>query len=218
MCARNGVDSIWQSDRLIGGEANLECMSVMAMLAGATRRLKFGMAALSGSSLANTAMLGSALLPDMFKRGYEPTVAMVPIMATGGIAMLIPPSALAVLLGSLAGISISKLLIAGMVPVLMLAVLFIGHFVVACVIDPSRAPRDDGPVVTGWARYRPFMVDVVPLSLVFVAVIGSLVAGIATPTEWAALGCVASVVAGSAIARCAGAISSSRCARRRASA
>ncbi|WP_418320687.1 TRAP transporter large permease [Piscinibacter sakaiensis] len=152
-------------------------------------------AALSGSSLANTAMLGSALLPDMFKRGYEPKISMGPIMATGGIAMLIPPSALAVLLGSLAGMSISKLLIAGIVPALMLAVLFIGYIVVACIIDPSRAPRDDGPVVAGWARYRPFLVDVVPLSLVFIAVIGSLVAGIATPTESAALGCVASALA-----------------------
>ena len=54
-------------------------------------------AALSGSSLANTAMLGSALLPEMLKRGYDPRLAMGPIMATGGIAMLIPPSALAVL-------------------------------------------------------------------------------------------------------------------------
>jgi len=69
-------------------------------------------AALSGSSMANTAMLGSALLPDMLRRGYDPRIAMGPIMATGGIAMLIPPSALAVLLGSLAGMSISKLLIA----------------------------------------------------------------------------------------------------------
>jgi len=152
-------------------------------------------AALSGSSLANTAMLGSALLPDMLKRGYEPKISMGPIMATGGIAMLIPPSALAVLLGSLAGMSISKLLIAGIIPALILAVLFIGYIVIACVIDPSRAPRDDGPVVTGWARYRPFMVDVVPLSFIFVAVIGSLVAGIATPTESAALGCVASAIA-----------------------
>jgi tripartite ATP-independent transporter DctM subunit len=152
-------------------------------------------AALSGSSLANTAMLGSALLPDMLKRGYEPKIAMGPIMATGGIAMLIPPSALAVLLGSLAGMSISRLLIAGIVPALMLAVLFIGYIVAACLIDPSRAPRDDAPVASGWVRYRPFLVDVVPLSLVFIAVIGSLVAGIATPTESAALGCVASAIA-----------------------
>ncbi|MEO6032672.1 MAG: TRAP transporter large permease subunit [Burkholderiaceae bacterium] len=152
-------------------------------------------AALSGSSLANTAMLGSALLPDMLKRGYEPRIAMGPIMATGGIAMLIPPSALAVLLGSLAGMSISKLLIAGIIPALIMAVLFIGYIITVCVVDPSRSPRDDAPSLQGWARFRPFVVDVLPLSLVFVAVIGSLVGGIATPTESAALGCVASALA-----------------------
>ena len=152
-------------------------------------------AALSGSSLANTAMLGSALLPDMLKRGYHPHIAMGPIMATGGIAMLIPPSALAVLLGSLANVSIAKLLIAGIVPALILAVLFIGYIVIACKLRPGLAPKDDAPALTGWARWRPFVVDVLPLSLVFVAVIGSLVAGIATPTESAALGCVASAIA-----------------------
>lgn len=152
-------------------------------------------AALSGSSLANTAMLGSALLPDMLKRGYHPSIAMGPIMATGGIAMLIPPSALAVLLGSLAGMSISKLLIAGIVPAMMMSILFVGYILAVCVIDPSLSPRDDSPSAQGWSRYRPFVVDVLPLSLVFVAVIGSLVGGIATPTESAALGCVASALA-----------------------
>ena len=81
---------------------------------------------LSGSTLANTAVLGSVLLPDMLKRGYHPSIAMGPIMATGGIAMLIPPSALAVLLGSLAGVSITKLLIAGILPGLMMSVLHLG--------------------------------------------------------------------------------------------
>ncbi len=152
-------------------------------------------AALSGSSIANTAMLGSALLPEMLRRGYDRRLAMGPIMATGGIAMLIPPSALAVLLGSLAGISISKLLIAGILPAIMMAALFIGYIVFVCVRDPSLAPREDAPGVVGWARYRPFVVDVLPLSLIFIAVVGSLVAGVATPTESAALGCVASAVA-----------------------
>ena len=152
-------------------------------------------AALSGSSMANTAMLGSALLPEMLRRGYDPRIAMGPIMATGGIAMLIPPSALAVLLGSLAGMSISKLLIAGVLPALLMATLFIGYIVAVCVLDPSRAPRDDAPAARGWARLRPFVVDVLPLSAIFFAVVGSLVAGIATPTEAAALGCIASALA-----------------------
>ena len=106
-------------------------------------------AALSGSSLANTAMLGSALLPDMLKRGYHPSIAMGPIMATGGIAMLIPPSALAVLLGSLANISIAKLLIAGIVPALILAVLFIGYIVIVCTLRP-RACAEGRRAAAGW--------------------------------------------------------------------
>jgi len=79
---------------------------------------------LSGSTIANTAMLGSTLLPEMYRRGYQPEIAIGPIIAVGGIAMLIPPSALAVLLGSIAQISISELLVASIVPALILATLF----------------------------------------------------------------------------------------------
>ena len=91
---------------------------------------------LSGSTIANTAILGSVLLPDMLRRGYHPSMAMGPIMATGGIAMLIPPSALAVLLGSLAEISITRLLIAGIVPGLLMSVLFVGYVIGACWARP----------------------------------------------------------------------------------
>ena len=148
-----------------------------------------------GSTIATTALLGGLLLPQMLKRGYDKSMAMGPIMAIGGVDMLIPPSAITVLLGSLAGISISKLLIAGIVPALIMAVLFVGYILAVCLIDPSRSPRDDSPQAVGWARYKPFVRDVLPLSLVFVAVIGSLVGGIATPTESAALGCVAAALA-----------------------
>lgn len=153
-------------------------------------------AALSGSTIANTAMLGSTLLPNMLKRGYHPTLAMGPIMGSGGIAMLIPPSALAVLLGSLAGISIAGLLVAGIVPAILLALLFVGFVVSAAILRPGLAPADELPSMGLAERWRPFLVYVVPLSGIFVVVIGSLLAGIATPTESAALGCVAAIVAG----------------------
>lgn len=152
-------------------------------------------AALSGSSMANTAMLGSTLLPEMLRRGYHPSIAMGPIMATGGIAMLIPPSALAVLLGSLAAISIAKLLIAGIVPGLIMSALFVAYIVASCLLVPGMAPRHEASEATGWERWRPFVVYVAPLFAIFVVVIGSLLAGIASPTESAALGCVAAVVA-----------------------
>jgi tripartite ATP-independent transporter DctM subunit len=155
-------------------------------------------AALSGSTIANTAMLGSTLLPEMLRRGYHPTMAMGPIMASGAIAMLIPPSALAVLLGSLAGISIAGLLIAGIVPALILAGLFCLYIVVRCLADPKLAPPYALPNLRLWERWRPFVIYVVPLSGLFAVVIGSLLSGLATPTESAALGCVAATAAAAA--------------------
>jgi tripartite ATP-independent transporter DctM subunit len=152
-------------------------------------------AALSGSSMANTAMLGSTLMPEMLRRGYHRSIAMGPIMATGGIAMLIPPSALAVLLGSLAFISIAKLLVAGIIPGLLMSVFFIAYIVARCSLDPKIAPQGERGTAKGWARWRPFLIHVMPLFLIFVVVIGSLLGGVAGPTESAALGCVASVVA-----------------------
>ena len=151
--------------------------------------------ALSGSTIANTAMLGSTLMPSMLKKGYHPTLAMGPIMASGAIAMLIPPSALAVLLGSLAGISISKLLVAGILPAILLSVLFVVLIVTISILRPDLAPSDDPPAMTLWERWKPFCIYVLPLSGIFCVVIGSLLIGIASPTDAAALGCLAAVLA-----------------------
>ncbi|MCR9220136.1 MAG: TRAP transporter large permease subunit [Alphaproteobacteria bacterium] len=151
--------------------------------------------ALSGSTIANTAMIGSTLLPSMLKKGYHPTLAMGPIMASGAIAMLIPPSALAVLLGSLAGISISKLLVAGILPAILLAGLFTAFIISAAALRPGLAPSDDPPPMTLWQRWKPFCVYVLPLSGIFAVVIGSLLIGVASPTDAAALGCLAALIA-----------------------
>ena len=151
---------------------------------------------LSGSTIANTAVLGSALLPDMLKRGYHPSIAMGPIMATGSIAMLIPPSALAVLLGSLAGISIAKLLIAGIIPGLIMSLVFLGYIVGRCSIDPTLAPADDeAATLSARDRWLPFFKYVAPLFAIFILVVGSILGGFATPTESAAIGTVASIIA-----------------------
>ncbi len=167
-------------------------LSIVSVLGGTV------FSSLSGSTIANTAVLGSMLLPEMLKRGYHPTLAMGPIMATGGIAMLIPPSALAVLLGSLAGISISKLLIAGIIPGLMMSVLFLGYVILRAALRPDLAPVYDVARLTPWQRWRPFLVYVVPLFGIFLVVVGSILLGYATPTESAALGCVASAIAAAA--------------------
>src|SRR5688572_18471706 len=120
--------------------------------------------ALSGSTIATTAMLGHSLLPDMIRRGYHPTMAMGPIMAIGGVDMLIPPSALAVLLGSLAQIPIAELLIGGMVPGLIMSALFIGYIVMRCAMRPALAPVYEGRRLAGREKWLPFLIHVVPLS------------------------------------------------------
>ncbi|HWE18083.1 MAG TPA: TRAP transporter large permease subunit, partial [Hyphomicrobiaceae bacterium] len=102
-------------------------LAVIAVLAGTV------FSAISGSTIATTAMLGSLMLPVMLARGYRPAFAAGPIMAIGAVDMLIPPSALTVLLGSLSGISISKLLIGGVVPGLILSVAFVGYIVAAAL-------------------------------------------------------------------------------------
>jgi tripartite ATP-independent transporter DctM subunit len=162
-------------------------LSVVAVVAGTV------FSAISGSTIATTALLGSLMLPEMLRRGYHPKMAMGPIMAIGGVDMLIPPSALTVLLGSLAGISISQLLVAGILPGFLLSVAFVGYIVVRAMANPSLAPAFEHEQVAGWARWRPLVVYVTPLVAIFVIVILAMTAGWATPTEAAAVGAVATV-------------------------
>ena len=163
-------------------------LSVVAIVAGTV------FSAISGSTIATTALLGSLLLPEMLRRGYHPRMAMGPIMAIGGVDMLIPPSAITVLLGSLASISISGLLIAGVVPGICLASMFLGWILLSVYRDPSRAPSFSREEHQGWARWGPLVINVTPLVLIFVLVIAAMSAGWATPTESAAIGALATVV------------------------
>ena len=97
-------------------------------------------ATLSGSSMGSTALLGTLMVPEMTKRGYKKHMSIGPILGTGGLAMLIPPSALAVLLGTLAELDIGKLLVAGIMPGLILAVMYAVLIYVRAKIDPDAAP------------------------------------------------------------------------------
>ena len=116
-----------------------------------------------------------------------------PIMAIGAVDMLIPPSALTVLLGSLSGISISKLLIGGVVPGLILSVAFVVYIVARVRADPALAPATPVEELSGWARFGPLLRYVLPLVSIFVVVVGAMSGGIATPTESAALGALATM-------------------------
>jgi tripartite ATP-independent transporter DctM subunit len=163
-------------------------LAVVAVVAGTI------FSAISGSTIATTAMLGSLMVPVMLSRGYHPTMATGPVMAIGAVDMLIPPSALTVLLGSFSGISISKLLIGGVVPGLILSVAFVAYIVIRVSITPSIAPPTPLTRYHGWARLLPFVQYVIPLVSIFVIVVISMSAGWATPTESAAIGAFATML------------------------
>ena len=190
--AMKSIDAVDAVIRRVPGR-----LAVVALMAGTV------FSAISGSTIATTAMLGSLLLPQMLERRYEPKTAIGPILAIGGVDILIPPSGLAVLLGSLAGISISGLLVGGIVPGLILSALFIGYVLVRCWLNPTLAPAyDDGrpPMPRPWLNLA---VTILPLIGVFAIVVVSMTSGWATPTESSALGAVATVL----LALCYGCLS-----------
>ena len=147
-------------------------------------------ATLSGSSMGSTALLGTLMVPEMTKRGYKKGMSIGPILGTGGLAMLIPPSALAVLLGTLAEIDIGRLLIAGVVPGLLLAVFYAILIFVRATLDPEAAPFYEPDSVPVRRRILVFLRDVLPMVSIIVFVIGLIMGGVATPSEAAAFGCV----------------------------
>jgi tripartite ATP-independent transporter DctM subunit len=144
---------------------------------------------LSGSSMGTAAMLGSLLLPEMQERGYHKHISIGACMS-GSLAMIIPPSALAVVLGSLAEISIGKLLISGVIPGFFIAVLYIAYIVIRCTVQPSMAPAYT-PKRVPWSEKIILLVkNVLPFALIILVVTGLIFAGMATPTESAGMGVV----------------------------
>lgn len=147
-------------------------------------------AALSGSSLANAGMMGSLMAPEMLKRKYKPHMAFGPILGAGSLAVIIPPSTLGVLLGSLAQIDVGALLIAGVIPGLVLVTLFGALIYIQTKIDPDAAPQYAVPQVSGWAKFKAVAGNILPMGFLIFCVVGTIIMGIATPTESAGLGCV----------------------------
>ena len=151
-------------------------------------------AAMSGSSLASTAMLGSIMVPEGERRGYRSSFIVGPLLGAGGLAILIPPSILMVLLGSLARIDVGSLLLAGVVPGLLLAAFYVAAIFIMTKLDPEGVPEYVSEKIDFGRKIRIFAVDILPLSLVIVAVVGTIIGGIATPSESAAFGVLAVLV------------------------
>lgn len=163
-------------------------LSVITLLAGGL------FAALSGSTVANTAMFGTLMVPEMRARGYSKEMSLGPIMSAGALAMIIPPSALAVLLGSLAEVSIGGLLIGSILPGLVLLALFLIYTIGRAVINPKLAPKYEVESAGTKEKIIGVVRDVFPMFIIIFLVTGLILVGVATPTEAAALGSFGAIV------------------------
>ncbi|KGF70736.1 C4-dicarboxylate ABC transporter [Hoeflea sp. BAL378] len=155
-------------------------------LAVATNFASAGFAAASGSSLATCAAMGRIAIPQMLRAGYDPALAAGSVAAAGTLGALIPPSILFVLYGWFTETSISALLLAGILPGLLTAFIYALLIIVRCHLKPELAPMVD--IQPTFAEKMRSLVDIWPLPLLVLGVIGSLYSGIATATEAAALG------------------------------
>ena len=156
---------------------------------------------LTGSSMANTAMLGSLMVPEMQRRGYNKKMSMGPILGTGGLAMIIPPSALGVLLAAIAEIDVGRLLVAGFLPGVVLATLYAAMITYQLIRYPGSAPAYFVERMRWTTRIKLVSTNILPMGLVVFMVIGFIVLGIATPTEAAACGVLGVMILAGAFRR-----------------
>jgi tripartite ATP-independent transporter DctM subunit len=152
-------------------------------------------AATSGSSVATAATITTVALPQARRYGYAESLFSGSIAAGGTLGILIPPSINLIVYGFLTNTSIPQLFLAGIVPGVLLTILFMLCILVACVLKPELS---GGRRQVSWKERIQCLTDLIPVMVIFGVVIGSIYAGLATPTESAALG----VLAATALALC----------------
>jgi tripartite ATP-independent transporter DctM subunit len=130
----------------------------------------------------------------MEKQGYDKSMIFGPILAGGGLAVLIPPSGLAVLLAAIGEISVGKILLAIIGPGLLLAALYTAYIILRCAINPSLAPTYEAPKVSLSEKLLNLATNILPVAAIIFSVIGFMVLGIATPEEAAASGAIATLI------------------------
>lgn len=150
-------------------------------------------AAISGSSAATCATIGKMTLPELKKRGYPDGIAIGSLAGSGTLGLLIPPSIIMIVYGVSADVSIARLFIAGVIPGIMLALLFGGYVAWWAWRNPSLVPKDDFADLDFMAKLKQSG-GLIPTVLLIVAVLGSIYTGIATATESAAIGVVGALI------------------------
>jgi tripartite ATP-independent transporter DctM subunit len=149
-------------------------------------------AAVSGSSAATCATIGKMSLPELARRGYPEGISIGSLAGAGTLGLLIPPSIIMIVYGVTAEVSIAQLFIAGVLPGILLALLFSGYLVVWALRNPGLVPPADVHYSFGQKVYESR--HLIPVILLIVAVLGSIYGGIATATEAAAIGVLGSLV------------------------
>lgn len=142
-------------------------------------------AATSGSSIATSATIGTVSIPNMDKHGYHPGLFLGSIAAGGTLGILIPPSINMVLYGAMSETAVSDLYLAALIPGVLLAVMFSAYVYLRCVINPSLAPATGRAT---WPLRAAALKHLLPPLFLFLLVVGSIYAGLATATEASALG------------------------------
>jgi len=163
-------------------------LSLMAVAGGTL------FATLAGSGAATTALLGRILIPDMTKRGYKQPMTLGPVMGSGGLAVMIPPSALGVILAATADISVGEFLLSIIVPGLLMALSYAIYVVLRCYLQPDLAPLYIAEKVPLKKKLHDTVVYVFPLAVIVFVVTGLIFLGIATPTESAGLGALSAMI------------------------
>ncbi|MBA4327423.1 MAG: C4-dicarboxylate ABC transporter permease [Polaromonas sp.] len=148
-------------------------------------------AAISGSSAATCATIGKITLPELKKRGYPEDISIGTLAGAGTLGLLIPPSIIMIVYGVAANVSIAKLFLAGVIPGLMLAALFMGYIMVWALLNKEKVPAADAAMSFGQKVYASR--HLIPVVSLIVVVLGGIYSGIATATEAAALGVAGSL-------------------------
>ncbi len=156
---------------------------------------------LTGSSMGSTAMLGSILVPEMEKHGYKKPMSLGPILGSGGLAIMIPPTSLGVFISVIAEISVGKLLIAIIVPGLLMATFYSAYILIRCQFQPSLAPRYDVSRHSLSEKVESTVKYVLPLAFIIFMVTGLIFLGVATPSEAAATGAIGTFMLAAAYKR-----------------
>lgn len=148
--------------------------------------------AICGSTTATSATFAALALPEMKKRGYNHSLATANVAASGILGVLIPPSVIFIVYASITAESVAKLFIAGIIPGLLLMALYMGSTWVVVALDPTKAPP--GPSFPWKERMAAVAKGGIEVIIIFVAVIGGLMAGLFTGTEAGSVGCFATLV------------------------